>query len=88
MAEQPDMYVNHVVAQLQYWTQRKAHLQEANQRLRDKLPLDKQATVGKIDILLLEEMRVYSGHMDTEYIVDMVNGFPVTGSMSSGGCGL
>ena len=72
MATDPDSYTADVVAQLQYWTKRKEALRSVNEYAKMQLPMDKQPTVGKIDIFLLEEMMVYSGHKDTDYVSDMV----------------
>ena len=58
-----------------------------NAEARARLPQEKLATVGQIDLFLLEEMVVKSGHKDISYVSDMVDGFPVTGAIPSGGCG-
>ena len=41
---------------------REEALREANVHAKAGLPVDKQSTVGNIDLFLLEEMLVYSGH--------------------------
>ena len=35
----------------------------------------------------MEEMLVASGHVDSEYVQDLSQGFPVTGRLSDGDCG-
>ena len=87
MASDPQAYMAKVSTALQYWAQRKEELRSVNVESVAKLPADKQATVGKIDLFLLNEMITRSNHTDTNYVPDMVAGFPVTGSIPDGGCG-
>ena len=87
MVNQPHEYMAKVSTALQYWTQRKEALREVNKESVARLPEDKQATVGKIDFFLFDERIHRSAHTDTTYVPDMVEGFPVTGSIPSGGCG-
>ena len=87
MATDPDGYMEYVRTQLQYWTKRKELLREVNSQAKAKLDTDKMATVGHIELFLLEEMLVKANHIDASYVADMVQGFPVTGAISSGGCG-
>ena len=44
-------------------------------------------TIGKLDLFLMEEMLVAAGHVDTEYVKDLSQGFPVTGRLPDGDCG-
>ena len=87
MATQPRAYMDHVREQLQYWTRRKEELRMVSAEAWTRLPPDKLVTVGHIDLFLLEEMLVKSGHKGVSYVQDMVEGFPVTGAIPSGGCG-
>ena len=87
MANQPQEYMEKVRAALQYWTQRKEALRDITRESIARLPTDKQATVGNIDLFLLGEIILRTGHEDKTYVPDLVEGFPVTGSISSGGLG-
>ena len=87
MATEPAEYMEDVQKQVQFWTARKQYLKGLNEYSRSHLPPDKLATVGNIDLYLLEEMLIRSGHTDKSFVKDLLDGFPVTGSIPSGGCG-
>ena len=88
MATNPTELYESAKSKLQRWTRRKEELKAVNTMYRSSLEPTQLATIGKVDIFLLEEMMVYSKHGDHRYIQDMVTGFPVTDSIPSGDCGI
>ena len=69
---------------LTHWKMRKRELREMNESFRNNLSSENQGTVGKLDPFLLTEMLKVSGHADTEYVADLLCGFPIVGDLPSG----
>ena len=82
-----DLYAE-VRDKLRHWTTRKQELSQVNDLYRAKLDHTLMGTIGKLDLFLLEEMLVKSEYHDTEYVTDLSKGFPITGSLPSGNCGI
>ena len=59
-----------------------------NANFRVTLDKEDRGTIGKLDLFLLEELLVASGHIDTEYVRDLAVGFPITGTLEDGSCGV
>ena len=85
--QQPLRVQAHVRAQLQYWSARKETLAALNAEYRSKLDPTESGTLGQLDLFLMEDMLITSGHVDMEYVKDLSQGFPVTGRLSDGECG-
>ena len=88
MMTNPNEYRGKVIQKLQDWTQRKLQLAGANEAYRNTLDATQQATLGKIDVLLLQELIEKTNHADKQYVEDLKVGFPVTGRISSGNLGI
>ena len=87
MASDPDSYQRSVMAKVEKWTKRKEELHKAHEHFRSTLDDTQRATLGKIDVFLLKELIEATGHTDTKYVEDLMVGFPVTGSISTGNLG-
>ena len=87
LTSQPQQVMENARIQLQYWTARKQKLAAVNASYRQTLDPRDQGTIGQLDFFLLEEMLVAAGHVDTAYVKDLSQGFPVTGRLSDGDCG-
>ena len=88
MASDPTAYQQKVIRKLQEWTARKHQLYEANARCKQTLDTVQQATLENIDVMLLQELVDATDHVDKNYVGDLKRGFPVTGSISDGNCGV
>lgn len=71
-------------AALGYWKTREEAIAPLTEEYTRRLPEDGQATLGKLDFYLLEEILLAFGSGDTNYVVDLSYGFPVTGSIPAG----
>ena len=76
LTTQPQQVMEHVRIQLQHWTARKEKLAAANASYRQLLDPSDLGTIGKLDLFLMEEMLIAAGHVDTEYVKDLSQGFP------------
>ena len=83
----PEQVYEHITRQLQYWSERKTALAPLNEAYRSTLSTADKATLGQLDLFLMEEMLVAAGHVDTDYVKDLSQGFPVTGRLPDGECG-
>ena len=56
-------------------------MSQLTQHYHSTLAADRRATIGKLDPYLLEEMLHAAGSLDTDFAVDLTQGFPVTGEL-------
>ena len=73
---------------MQEWAARKQELSSVNQAFRSSLLPERQGTLGKLDVFLMMDMLQKCGHVDQDYVQDLVDGFPLTGNISAGGLGI
>ena len=88
MVTNPDELYAEVTRRLQHWTTRKEQLHQVNTMYREKLDPTLQGTLGRLDLFLLEELLNKSKYHDQDYVKDLAEGFPITGSLPSGNCGV
>ena len=72
---------------LLYWRQRRTFHNEKLMKWKSSLPVEKQQVVGKLNPFLLEEMLDHAGHADKQFVTNLLEGFPVTGTVGVGGLG-
>ena len=87
LATDPNTLRQQVVEKLKFWTARKQFLQQANQRYQSTLPQEELGTLGQLDLFLMEEMVISSGHIDKDYVYRLSKGFPITGELFDGNVG-
>eukprot|EP00973_Karenia_brevis_P080669 11191341-Karenia_brevis.AAC.1 len=72
---------------IQYWT----HVKTAGARRfnswQQSLNHTQQHVLGKLDPFLLQDLLVAAGHEDIDYVNDLLQGFPLTETLSIGGLG-
>ena len=73
--------------QLRFWQERKAALSGLTAHYHENLPETRKATLGRLDPYLLEEMVIASGSSDELFVQHLMEGFPITGVIPSGGQG-
>jgi len=87
IARWSDKWKAKVRASLQRWRGNKAAQETKLLAFRADLPAAVEATIGKIDPFILQEMVEASGAVDSNYVQDFLCGFPVTSVVGAGGAG-
>ena len=87
LAEQPDASYWRTMQALEKWHKRKVTLAPRRDEWWYGLPESKKHVLGKLDPFLLDEMLVEAGHADTDFVEDLLKGFPLTGRVAIGGLG-
>ena len=88
MANDPTGYQQEVVKKLHKWAERKKQLYTASAQYKQTLDEVQKVTLGSIVVLLLEVLIDVTGLVDRSHVKDLMRGFPVTGSIAAGTCGV
>ena len=74
-------------AELKRWLRFKLEHAPEAQSWRAELPASKRHVVGKLDLAVLQASLQEAGHPDADFLIDLINGFPITGVVGVGGLG-
>ena len=72
---------------MQHWRQRASALDGERSAWKRDLPHKLAPTLGKLHVPLLREMLRAAEHDDRDFLVDLMQGFPVSGPVHAGGIG-
>ena len=77
----PSMVEARAEEALRHWQTRQLALASVTEEYRSRHPVANRATLGQLQPYLLEEMLLASGTYDHNDVMDLIHGFPITGSI-------
>lgn len=82
-----ETWYQEVMEALRHWVRRKQFYSPYLEKFKEALPEEVQATIGKVDPFIIDDMVKESGHSDVTYIRDFLTGFSIADNIYGGRVG-